>query len=363
MLKKAAALIVLGVSLAFCLSCGKTSHDYVYAAIPAVSQIAIYREDPNSGILTQLDNTPVAAGPAVQALVLHPSKKFLYAANSAESDISLFTIATDGVLTEVTPRTPVSNGTEATTPMMLAMDPGGAYLYVGNAGAAFPSVSVFSINSTSGQLTQISGSPFTIGISPLNMALAPNGGVLYITGAGSPGYIEAYTISSGVLKFLEYVQPGVNPYGIAISPNGSYLYTATTGDGSVEQYSIGSDGSLTSIATPIGGLAAPVALLVNNSSQYLYVASEGNTTGSSTNLIGYSIGTNGSLTVLASSPFTTNAGPEAIASDTLGNYLFVGNQSTPVVESFGLSTSTGTLEVIQKYAVPGTATSIVVVSE
>lgn len=365
MLKKAAALIVLGVSLAFCLSCGKTANDYVYAAIPSASQIAVYREDPNSGILTQLDNTPIAAGPAVQALAIHPSKKFLYAANSAESDISLFSIATDGFLTEVTPRTPISNGTEATTPTMLAMDPAGAYLYVGNAGAAFPSISVFSINATSGQLNQVSGSPFPIGIAPLNMALAPSGGVLYVTGAGAPGYVEAWSISSstGALTFLQLVQPGNNPYGIAISPNGSFLYTANTGDNSISEFSI-SSGLLTAInGSPIGeSYTSPLALLVDSTSSYVFVANEG-----STNLAGFSISSAtsaaGSLTLLASSPFSTNAGPDTIASDASGNYLFVGNQSTPVVESFSLAKSDGTLEVIQKYAVPGTVTSIATLSQ
>lgn len=369
MLKKAAALIVLGVSLGFCLSCAKTANDYVYAAIPATNQIAIYREDPNSGILTQLDNTPVAAGPAVQALAVHPSKKFLYAANSAESDISLFTIAKDGVLTEVTPRTPVSAGTQATTPTLLAMDPAGQYLYVGNAGTGFASISVFSINSTNGQLTQVSGSPFS-SISPLNMAVAPSGGVLYVTGAGAPGYVESFTIASstGALSFLQLVEPGgaygtnpgINPYGLAISPNGSYLYTANTGDNSVSEFSISSSGILSAVnGSPIGlSYTAPLALLVDSTSSYLFVADEG-----STNMAGFSIGSDGSLTLLASSPFATNAGPDTIASDTGGNYLFVGNQSSPVVESYSLTKSSGTLETIQKYAVPGTVTSIVVVSQ
>jgi 6-phosphogluconolactonase len=360
MLKKAAALLVIGGGLAFCLSCGKTANDYVYAAIPSTNEIAIYREDPNSGILTQLDNTPIAAGPAVTALVLHPSKKFLYAANSGENDISLFSVATNGTLSEVTPRTSISSGTEATTPTMLAMDPGGAYLYVGNAGATFPSVSVFSINATSGQLTQISGSPFPIGIDPLNMALAPDGDVLYVTGAGNPGYIEAWTLSSGALSFLQLLQPGINPYGIAISPNGSYLYTATTGDGSVEQYSIGSGGTLTEIGSSIGGLNSPLALLVNQSNAYVYVTD-------SPYLAGYSIATGaagGSLSVLTSSPFATATSPDAIASDPTGNYLFVGNQASPfVVQSLGLTTSNGTLTTIGKYGVPGSATSIVVVSQ
>ncbi len=80
---------------------------YLYAAIPNSNDIVAYREDPNSGVLTALAGSPITAGPAVQSLVLHPSKKFLYAANSGvfPGNISLFDIASGGGLTEVTPRT------------------------------------------------------------------------------------------------------------------------------------------------------------------------------------------------------------------------------------------------------------------
>ena len=102
MLKKAAALFLVCASMALCLSCGSTTSRYLYASIPGANQIVAYREDPNSGVLTQLTGSPITAGQAVQALAIHPSGKFLYAANSGESDISVFTISSAGALTEVT---------------------------------------------------------------------------------------------------------------------------------------------------------------------------------------------------------------------------------------------------------------------
>ena len=101
-----------------------------YAAIPASNQIVVYREDPNSGLLPVLVGSADQAGPGVESIVIHPSKKFLYAANSGESDVSLFNIATDGGLTEVTPRTIVGN-----SPNLLAMDTAGSFLYVSNFGS------------------------------------------------------------------------------------------------------------------------------------------------------------------------------------------------------------------------------------
>ena len=98
----------------------------------AADQVKAYREDPNSGVLTEIQGSPYPVGDGAHSAVLHPSGKFLYVANPGqhENDISLFTIAIDGALTEVTPRTPV--GVNGSQPEYLAMDPGGSYLYVAN---------------------------------------------------------------------------------------------------------------------------------------------------------------------------------------------------------------------------------------
>ena len=151
MLKKAAALLLVCASMGTWVGCGTTASRYLYVAIPASSEILAYREDPNAGVLTQLVGSPITAGQAVQALAIHPSKKFLYAANSGTTPsgtVSLFTISSAGALTEVTPR-----ATVGTAPTLMAMDPAGAYLYVGNSGSF--DISVFSIDASKGTLTPV----------------------------------------------------------------------------------------------------------------------------------------------------------------------------------------------------------------
>ncbi len=139
MLRKALVPFFVVASLAACIGCGSTSNHFVYATIPAASQIIAYREDPNSGVLTQISGSPYSVGEGAISLVLHPSGKFLYVANpglggTAEDDISLFTIASDGTLKEVTPRAPL--GSSASQPRLLVMDPAGSFLYVMNAGSS-----------------------------------------------------------------------------------------------------------------------------------------------------------------------------------------------------------------------------------
>ncbi len=109
MLQKALVVVLVLASVASFMSCGGTSSHFVYAAIPDANQIAVFREDPYSGILTQLSGSPYTVGDGVRAVVLHPSGKFLYAANPGqnENDVSLFSIAGNGSLNELLQRNPL----------------------------------------------------------------------------------------------------------------------------------------------------------------------------------------------------------------------------------------------------------------
>ncbi|MGC2473025.1 MAG: beta-propeller fold lactonase family protein [Candidatus Sulfotelmatobacter sp.] len=360
MLKKAAAVMLVCASMVAWVGCGTTSNRYLYASIPGANEIVAFREDPNSGALVQLVGSPITAGQAVQSLALHPSNKFLYAANSGATPtgtISLFDISNGGALTEHTPR--VNAGT---APTLLAMDPSGKYLYVANSGSF--DISVFLIDPTHGLLTpvaQTGGATAGIGLSALNMALSPSGSMLFVTGQnGTQGYIEEFTVTNGVLG----IKPGSGtpfitgngPYGLAIDPSGAHLYTANKIDNSISAFSIGSSGNLTLISTIGETYTGPVSLFIDKSGKYLYVANQQ----SAGNLAAYSIGSDGGLTLLATSPFATGPQPNFIAGDASGDYLFVGNQSTTAIQSFSLAPSTGTLTSVSTYGVPGTPTSIVI---
>ncbi|HWO35381.1 MAG TPA: beta-propeller fold lactonase family protein [Candidatus Acidoferrum sp.] len=360
MVKRAAALFLVCVSLATWVGCGPTSSNYMYVAIPGSNEIVVYREDPNSGILTQLVGSPILAGLAVHALVIHPSGKFLYAANTSENDVSLFTISRGGGLTEITPRTVVGNA-----PTLIAMDAAGTFLYVGNSGSN--NISVFSIGASNGALTpvvQTSGQTAPIGLSPINMQVSPSGGVLYVTGASSSGgtslgLIEAFSLTQGVLSVLltSPYSTGINPYGLAITPKGGFLYTANNINDSISEFTIEADGSLAPFAnSPFGQpYPGPLALQIDKSGTYLYVANQ-----ASTFVSAYSIGSDGALVGLTTSPFSTGADPSVLANDKAGKYLFVGNQKSPAIQSFSLDTGSGTLTSVATYTLPGTPTSIAV---
>jgi len=363
MLQKALVLVFVVASVASFVSCGSTESHYVYATIPAANQVLAYREDPNSGVLVEIQGSPNPVGDGAHSVVLHPSGRFLYVANPGqlENDISLFSIASNGALTEITPRTPV--GPFASQPEYLAMDPAGNYLYVAN--TLSDNISVFSIESKTGQLTQIPSSPFTVGSPPLNMQVTPSGNYLYVTtSSGTDGFIYGFSVNAGALTLVgpAISSYGINPNGLAIDPNSSYLYAANTSSNTISIFAIGSTGGLSQVSgSPLatGPNTYPVSLILDPKGAFLYVANQG-----SNYIAVYSINSSTGLPALLSSSvstgaFYTESNPSFLAVDPSGGYLFVGNQGSGAgIQAF--IASGGVLTSIYTYSVGNTPSSIVV---
>jgi DNA-binding beta-propeller fold protein YncE len=367
MLQKALVLVTALAGIAGCVGCGSTSH-YVYATLPAASQLAAFREDPYSGALTELSGSPYTVGDGARSLVLHPSGKFLYVANpgQGENDISLFSVQHNGTLIEMPPR--VSVAPLGSLPQLLVMDPGGNFLYVAN--ALSNNISVFSIDSGSGALTEVTGSPFLVGATPLSMQITPSGSYLYVSvaaGNQNNGSIISFSVNSGVLQNLTpALTPtgGVNPNGLVIDPTGSFLYVANTQSNSISIFAIGATGTPPGSLSEIPGSPLddayndPFALLIDAKGQFLYVANQG-----SNNVAVYTLNSTGLPVALTTSTstfaFAAESTPSVLAEDPNGNYLFVGNEGSPAgVQAFVVSG--GNLYPLLTYKVGNTASSIVV---
>ena len=88
---------------------GSGSGRNAYVAVPQGNAIAAFRVD-SSGDLTRVLGSPFAGGTSPAAIAVHPSGKFVYAANQGGNDVSMFTINSNtGELNEVMPRTPAGS--------------------------------------------------------------------------------------------------------------------------------------------------------------------------------------------------------------------------------------------------------------
>jgi hypothetical protein len=182
---------------------------------------------------------PVAAAFVLSAPILAQSAapQFVYAAGEGSSNISAFHLnTTTGALTAV-PGSPF-NG--RSNPHALAVDPAGRFLFVANQTAN--NISAFAIDQTSGALTEVPNSPFASGSgsSPNVLTVDATGKFLFVANAistvnSSAGEIDVYQINSttGALTpsphtilLATALQTPTLPMGIYAHPNGKWLYVS-----------------------------------------------------------------------------------------------------------------------------------------
>ena len=97
--------------------------------------------------------------------MVDPSGRYLYAADvTAANKVAAYAIApSTGVLTVATT---VGSGT---TPLAIAIEPLGKFIYAANAGTG--NVSAYSVNPATGVLTPIPGAPFPAGGGARSIAI------------------------------------------------------------------------------------------------------------------------------------------------------------------------------------------------
>ena len=145
--------------------------------------------------------------------------QFAYAANAGDNTISVYSIdSTTGALTPI--GTPVPTGT---SPYAIAARGDGQYVYVIN--QISNNISVYAVNATSGALTPIAGSPFVAGSGPQALAFAsiPSGSYLYVAN-NSSNNLSAYSVDAGngalaPLSTATYAT-GTSPSAVSVSTTG-----------------------------------------------------------------------------------------------------------------------------------------------
>lgn len=213
---------------------------YLYAvgtqsASPFLAGVMQFSVD-STGQLTVLSPPLLALSDPVD-IAVHPTLPKLYVSSKSGKKIQVMTIGSDGKLKNAaSPSTTI-------TPTGIAITPDGRFLYAAGTGSS--SVAGFSIDQTTGALTEISGSPWEFTEGNAQDVVATNTNV-YATVLGTKGIIEMLDVSpvSGALtkKTPEAVSSKANPQGIAIAPDGASVYVGTAT--SIDQYDVGAGGLL-----------------------------------------------------------------------------------------------------------------------
>ncbi len=321
-----------------------------YLTLPNQGSILQLHIDGATGAVAVQNSTPGYQGITPYGLALAPNKNFLYVANSQSNNISTFSIASDGILTSVTTTSDGGSG-----PHEALIDPSGQYLLVTNSGLP-GSVSVFSLDSSTGALAAVSGSPFYANDSPDEIVMPPAGNFVYVSNPSS-GMVTGYTFDTS-LTSCGYIlcQLSGSPFfsgsgasALAVDNSGQFLYAANTSAsnpssdviGNISGFSINANGGLQSMTgspfTPSIGTGPSTLVAVPNSS-FLYAT----TPGSSYSIWAFEIDSaNGQLTVANQSPFSQTAGGQFALIDTNGDYFFIGSEESNEIAAYTFDSNTG----------------------
>jgi 6-phosphogluconolactonase (cycloisomerase 2 family) len=274
---------------------------FVYTTEYKAGQVAGYVVNPQSGALTPTGQSPVWAHWGPTSIASDSGGYRLYVANQGSADVSAYFIdRDDGYLTPV----PGANFPTGGWSTEIAVHPSNQYVYVttvNNPGGPPPNentITAFSVASD-GALEPVPGSPFVTSSSCYALALTPNGNYLY---AACNAGIAAYSIdqSTGALTPLAgspyTVPPAQCEYclsfayidALAVDRSGKFLFLADYDNGVIYSESIDqSTGTFTDVPgspfiddeprCPRSGYcvgAAPLSISVDARNKFVYVLNQ-----------------------------------------------------------------------------------------
>jgi 6-phosphogluconolactonase len=122
----------------------------------------------------------------------------------------------------------------------------------------------FSIQS-GGALAAIVGSPFAAGAAPLGIGIDPQGALLFTANSGS-NTVSAYVIDStsgalGTVSGSPFPTGGVGPSAVAVDTTTSFVYVTELASHDIAAFSIASNGALQAITGSPFGVAASASTI------------------------------------------------------------------------------------------------------
>jgi 6-phosphogluconolactonase (cycloisomerase 2 family) len=337
---------------------------FVYVTNSFSHDVSAYTIDTSTGALTAISGSPFATGGlGPRSIAVDPSDAFLYVAsgdNSVGQDlgvVSAYTInSTTGALTAIA-GSPFASG--GTSPFGVTVDPTGRFLYVANNNSN--NVSAFTINSTTGALTAIAGSPVPTDSGPISVTVDPTGQFLEVANNGYDNITEyAINTSTGGLSFINSVSARYAPNSLAFAtgtapvtytPVFAYVTNAAelSGTSSVSAYTVDANtGALTAISgSPFATGANPLSVAVDPSGQFAYVADSDAFGAGNEGISAYTIdATTGALTAISGSPFAAGTSPFSVTVDPSGRFAYAANEGDSTVSGFTINSATGALTAI-----------------
>ncbi len=295
---------------------------FLYAVDAGTDDVAAFSVA-SDGSLTSIGTYPTG-GTSPGSITIDATGKYLYVLNTgtlpgsaagAPGGITGFTIGASGALTPIAGSTQPLSVSSYVDPSEIAFAPSGSYLMVTEklSGSVPGTIDIYPVNAgvAGPPVSTPSTAPIPFGFRFTSSGTAVVVDVVAIANTNR-GAATSYTATpQGVLSAVSSTVPDNQsaPCWIALNPAGTVAYAVNTLSGSISAYSISSTGVLTlmppasgaSAAATIGTSAGPIDDIVTPDGAFLYVI-QSNAGASPGQILGFSIGANGTLT-----PVTTGA--------------------------------------------------------
>jgi len=308
-----------------------------------------------TGVFTQVAGSPFATGAVPPSVAFSPSVSgnlFAAVANSGDNTVSVYSVnQSTGVFTQVA-GSPFATGT---SPYSVAFSPSvSGNLFAAVANPNSKNVSVYAVNQSTGVFTQVAGSPFATGTSPYSVAFSPSVSGNLFAAVANPNSknVSVYSVNQSTGVFTQVAgspfATGSFPVSVAFSPSVSgnlFAAVANSGDNTVSVYSVNqSTGVFTQVAgSPFATGAGPQSVAFSPSVSGNLFAAVANSGDSTVSVYAVNQST-GVFTQVAGSPFATGAGPQSVAfSPSVSGNLFaaVANFDDNTVSVYAVNQSTG----------------------
>jgi 6-phosphogluconolactonase (cycloisomerase 2 family) len=216
------------------------------------------------------------------------------------------------------------------------------------------SISAYTMNPASGDLTPVAGSPFSTPHMPHRLAINPSGTNAYlVTDDSSTARLVTFSIdrTSGALTAKDN-QPLPSPsFSVpTIEPSGRILLLASARSGDIRVYRLTPGSGIPSLAGSLHAGNSPWSSTVDSVGKFVFLA------GNSNSVVGYAVDAQrGSLTPVPGSPFTVRAmtqvaghGPisQIAVLHSSGNFLYVSDPVRGTISAFSVDRGNGSIHPV-----------------
>lgn len=227
-----------------------------------------------------------------------------------------------------------------------------------------PSIAAFAFNNSTGALSHVSGSPFSLTPHPQaeTMTATPATAFVY-TSDSFDHVIQTFRAdpNTGALTQTNTLNtPELQlPLEMQTDPSGKFLFVSDLNGFQVAVYAIGNDGSLTAVpGSPFKTPQPPTQITIDAAANLLYASGDNQ-------IFGFTIGGDGALTPVPGPPvtvrpafFNPDKGPTnvGVAVDPAGKFLFVGDTISQNTWVYAIA-SDGSLSLVpgSPFTTPGNA--------